>query len=77
MLLNDGDRTAETVRVTAQALDGLVHFDEPQPFDLTPGSEVGFVMIPNGTANVKVDLAWTEEGQERTSSQTITVGLTG
>jgi hypothetical protein len=77
ILLNDGDRTAETVRVTAQALSGSIHFDEPEPFDLTPGSEVGFVMIGNGTANVKVDLAWMEDGQERTSSQTITVGLTG
>lgn len=77
VLLNDGDRTAEGVRLTAQALGGQIHFDEPEPFDLTPGSEAGFVLIPMGNANVKVDSTWVEDGQERTSSQTVLVGPTG
>ena len=56
VMLNDGDRTAEAVRLTAEALSGSIHFEEPaEPFDLTPGSEIGFLMIPNGNTNVSIE----------------------
>jgi hypothetical protein len=36
--------------VTAEAIGGSVVFDAPEPFDLTPDSEIGFVMIGTATS---------------------------
>lgn len=71
---NDGDETAEEIRVTSKPLDGQVVFDEPEPFDLTRGSERAFPMMGlGGGNNVEVSLMWTESGVAKTFTQTIRV----
>jgi hypothetical protein len=74
IILNDGDATAEKINLTVDAMGSVIHFEEPEPFDLTRGSEVAFPLIRlDGSANVKVQMHWTEEDQERNFTQTVRV----
>lgn len=71
VIRNEGDVTAEGITVTVDPMGGSVHFTEPEPFDLTRGSEAAFQMISlEGSNNVKVRMQWTEEGEAREFTQT-------
>jgi hypothetical protein len=52
----------------------MSHFGKPEPFDLTRDSEAASPLIAlGGSANVKVQMDWSEGGQERNSTQTVRI----
>jgi len=72
VIRNDGELTAEAIHVTVDAMGGTVHFEDPEPFDLTRDSEVAFTLIPlEGSGNLGVHMQWTEQGESRDFTQTV------
>lgn len=59
--------------LTVEEIDATVNFEDPQPFDLTRGSEMQFSLIALRPGNVKVNMRWTEEGEPREADQSIRV----
>jgi hypothetical protein len=75
VIRNDGYSTAEGILVRAAGIGGDVKFEQPSPFDLTPGSEIAFPMTGlGGTENVRIVMTWTEGGQAKDFSQTVRLG---
>jgi hypothetical protein len=74
VISNEGDSMAERIRVEVEPMNdsAMLRFEKPESFDLTPGSEVGFLMFGQ-RQNVKVRLDWEDGDEERTFTQTIRV----
>jgi hypothetical protein len=70
---NVGGATASDLRITLEEVDGSFMFEEPEPFDLTRGSEAQFSLIGLRSGNARVNMTWTEEGEPKEASQTIRV----
>lgn len=70
---NIGEATASDVRLTVEEIDGHFMFEEPEPFELTKGSEAQFSFIGLRSGNARVRMSWTEAGESKDASQTIRV----
>lgn len=73
VISNKGGATATGVQITAEEIDGQFLFDDPDPFDLTKGSELQFSLIGIRSGNARVKMAWTEDGEAREVEQSIRV----
>lgn len=56
-----------------EEIDATVNFEDPQPFDLTRGSEMQFSLVALRAGNVRVNMRWTEDGEPREADQSIRV----
>jgi hypothetical protein len=72
VVTNVGDRAAEGIVLEVQG-DSMIHFEVPEPFDLTPTSESRFTMIALRSANVTLKASWTEDGEPREATRTFGV----
>lgn len=73
VISNKGAAKASDIHLTVEGIDATVNFEDPQPFDLTKGSEMQFSLIALRSGNVKVNMRWTEEGEPREADQSIRV----
>lgn len=73
VIRNGGDATASDVQVTIEEIDGQFIFEEPAPFELTSNSELQFSLIALHSGNAKVNMTWTEDGESKTTTQSILV----
>lgn len=73
VISNKGAAKASDIHLTVEEIDATVNFEDPQPFDLTRGSEMQFSLIALRPGNVKVNMRWTEEGEPREADQSIRV----
>lgn len=72
VVTNAGDQSAEGIILEVQG-NSMVHFEAPEPFDLTPTSESRFTMIAIRSENVTLKAVWTEGGEPREVTRTFGV----